>query len=498
MVVLVFLAVFVGVVLVHEFGHYIFAKLFGVQVLEFAIGFGPAVYRKKGKETDFRVNVFPLGGYVRLAGENPYEGGNWEEGKGFYDKPAWQRFFISFAGPAFSILAGYALFLVIVNIWGVSFSGVSQVIPNSPAEKAGLEKGDIILKMNGNYVFDHRVISDIIKEGRKVNITVLRGGKKVSLSVSPQRMPYQLDLFLSSATGNVLGNFVSIENNNQPDPNFLKTILKNRVEVDFEGSRLEGILDSYFYVPSRYALGFVFSGLSPVLKRDYYPLKKGDRIMDVNGMRINGWLDFIRVSRYVSMDPDQVYVELVGKAVDWWSYGAPESLVLSVMRNGRKLARIRMDKNELAKMFTDSTLFEIETPPYKPRSFSERLDIAVSRCNWILVITWNTLFKGFFRSVSSGEVAGPVGLAWAVGTAAKMGLDSVLVLVAVITINLGIFNLLPLPALDGGRIVFALIEMITRKRVDPRIEAMVHAIGFLLLMGFLIYITFMDIGRFAW
>ncbi len=495
MTVVVFILVFVGIVVVHEFGHYLFARMFGVQVLEFAIGFGPAIYKKKGRETTFRVNIFPLGGYVRLAGENPYDEGDWEDGKGFYDKPAWQRFFISFAGPLFSILAGYAIFLVIVNVWGVNFSGVSQVLPNSPAEKAGLKKGDIIMKMNGKYVFDPSVISKIIKEGKTVNLVVLRSGQKVNLRITPYLMPRQLDLFLSSATGFVNGDFVSIENSQNPTPDFLKSLLKSRVEVDFENSRVEGVLDSYFYTPERYALGFVFSGLLPKFRRDRAPFKKGDIIISIDSQKISGWLDFIRASRYVSMDPDQVYIEMVGKKVDWWSYGSSEYLNLKVLR-GEKIINLKFKKEDIKGVLFDSSLFEVETPPYKPKSFYERFDIAVSRCNWILVITWNTLFKGFFKSVSSGQVTGPVGLAWAVGSAAKMGLDSVLVLVAVITINLGVFNLLPLPALDGGRIVFALVEMITGKKLNPKVEAMIHTIGFLILLGFLVYITFMDVGRF--
>ncbi len=496
MAAVVFIVVFVGIVVVHEFGHYIFAKMFDVQVLEFAIGFGPAIYRKRGKETAFRINIFPLGGYVRLAGENPYDGGNWEEGRGFYDKPAWQRFFISFAGPLFSILAGYAIFLVIVNVWGVNFSGVSQVLPDSPAEKAGLRKGDVIMKMNGKYVFDPSVISKIIKEGKTVDMIVLRSGRKVDLKITPYMMPRQIDFFLSSATGTVEGDFVSIENSQNPTPDFLKNLLKSRVEIDFERSKVEGVLDSYFYVPKRYALGFVFSGLSPKIRKDRSPFKKGDVILAVDSQKINGWLDFIRASRYTSMEPDQLYIETVGKRVDWWSYGSQKYLNLKVLRSGRVID-LRIKKGELNEILSDSSIFEVETPPYRPKGVYERLDIAVSRCNWILVITWNTLFKGFFKSVSSGQVTGPVGLAWAVGNAAKMGLDSVLVLVAVITINLGVFNLLPLPALDGGRIVFALVEMITGKKLDPKIEAMIHTIGFLILLGFLIYITFIDVGRFV-
>ncbi len=497
MALFVFLIVFVGVVLVHELGHYVFAKTFNVQVLEFAIGFGPALWRKRGRETTFRINAFPFGGYVKLAGENPYEEGEWEEGKGFYDKPAYQRLLIALAGPVFSILAGYFLFILIVNIWGVNFSGVSQVIPDSPAQRAGLMKGDLILKVNGEYVFDPSVISRIIRRGEEIELTVLREGEKKILRITPHLIPAEVDFLLSSATGTVDGDFISVEGIENPRPEDLKDLLKSRIEIVFSRSSLEGVLEDFGYVPERYAIGFVFSGLSPIFRKDIGPFEKGDRIISIDKMNINGWLDFIRAGRYVSMKENDAYVEILGKKVDWWSYGAGEDVKVVIERGGKRKELV-VKRKELEKIISDPASFEPEVKPYKPKDLFERLEVSIARCNWILILTWDTIFRrGFFRSVASGEVAGPVGIAKMVGVATELGMDSVLSFVAILTINLGLFNLLPLPALDGGRIVFALVEMITRKKLDPKIEAMIHTIGFMILMGLLVYLTFIDIGRFA-
>jgi len=98
-----FLLILMGVISIHEVGHYVFAKLFKVRVLEFALGFGPKIYERKGKETSFRVNVFPIGGYVRLAGEDLSEARDAADEHSLYGKPAWQRLLISLAGPLFSI-----------------------------------------------------------------------------------------------------------------------------------------------------------------------------------------------------------------------------------------------------------------------------------------------------------------------------------------------------------------------------------------------------------
>ncbi|MCD6450570.1 MAG: site-2 protease family protein, partial [Thermotogaceae bacterium] len=212
MAVLYFILIFLAIVIVHEFGHFIFAKIFGVRVLEFSVGFGPAIYKKKGKETTFRINIFPLGGYVRLSGENPDDFEEGDEGRRFYDKPAWQRLLIALAGPVFSILAGYILFMIIVSIWGVNLAGVSTVYDSTPAQRAGLLPGDRILKVNEKYVFDPTVISSIIKEGKEINVTVLRNGEKVDLSIKPEVIPEQWEFYLKSAEGTPKGRLISLEN----------------------------------------------------------------------------------------------------------------------------------------------------------------------------------------------------------------------------------------------------------------------------------------------
>ncbi|HRV37399.1 MAG TPA: site-2 protease family protein, partial [Fervidobacterium sp.] len=111
------------------------------------------------------------------------------------------------------------------------------------------------------------------------------------------------------------------------------------------------------------------------------------------------------------------------------------------------------------------------------------------------VYIWKSL-PGIFVGRNLDEVAGPVGMVQIIGQAAQIGLETILTIVAMITINLGIFNLFPLPALDGGRIIFALIEMITRRKINRNVESWIHAIGFFLLIGLVIFITFIDVGRF--
>ncbi len=495
MEIVAFLVVFMGVVLVHELGHFAFAKIFGVEVLEFAIGFGPALYVKKGKETKFRINVFPFGGYVRLSGENPYEEEG-SEGRRFYDKPAWQRLLIALAGPIFSILAGYVIFMFIVNVWGVQFTGVDRVIEGSPAWEEGLKPGDMILKVNGRYVFDNLVISQEIRKGDEVELVVLRSGKRVTLTVRPRLIPPEIELWLTESKGVPSGKFESLNGVESPDSDYLSKLKGEFVKVEFSNGSVEGILENYGYVPERYAIGFVFAGLSNVFRRSHPPFEAGDELVGVGEHPVTGWLDLIRAYTFLTLNPDDSYLDILGEELEWWTRGATETVEVRVRKRDGRLVSLEISKGTLVKLLEDPSTFEPQMRPYKPSGFVERIEMAVARCNWILSVTWRFLpGPSIIKGIATGKVAGPVGIAGIVGEAVSLGMDTVLSLVAIITINLGLFNLLPLPALDGGRIVFALIEIITRRRIDPKIEAMIHTIGFILLMGLLFYITLMDFGR---
>lgn len=153
-----------------------------------------------------------------------------------------------------------------------------------------------------------------------------------------------------------------------------------------------------------------------------------------------------------------------------------------------------VEASVLRKILETPGVLKVFTTPYKPAGFLEVLTLSLKTCNYVLVTTLSSL-KNFFSNVRTGQIVGVVGIAGVIGQAAKTGMEAVLTLVAVITISLGVINLMPLPALDGGRIVFSLLEIVTRKRVDPKLENVIHLIGFVLLMVFFVYITFLDIGR---
>ncbi len=180
-------------IFVHEFGHFIFAKLFGVRVLKFSLGFGPKIVGKTIGETEYVISAFPLGGFVKMFGENPDEQDIPETDKlgSFAHKPVWQRFFIVFAGPVFNLLFSVILFFLVFAFLGIPTSvdttRVGKVTVRSPADKAGLLANDVILRINERetLVWDDVLEGVKSSNGKPLAIIVLRGNENVHLTVTP-------------------------------------------------------------------------------------------------------------------------------------------------------------------------------------------------------------------------------------------------------------------------------------------------------------------------
>src|SRR5688500_18898468 len=178
-------------IFVHEAGHFVVAKLFGVRVLVFSFGFGKRLFGFRHRDTDYRVSIFPLGGYVRMAGDSPEENvaGNPDE---FLSKPKWQRFLILFAGPLMNIL------IAIVFMAGLAMVGTEQlvtnpiigeVIPNKPAAKAGLRTGDRIVSIKGEPVNDFEDVRMVVSmnAGTPLPVVYVRDGATKTTTLTPEK-----------------------------------------------------------------------------------------------------------------------------------------------------------------------------------------------------------------------------------------------------------------------------------------------------------------------
>ncbi len=192
-----FIVVLGILIFVHELGHFLFAKLFKVRVLKFSLGFGPKIFGKTVGDTEYLLSAFPLGGYVKMFGENPdeQEASAVDKEASFAHKKVWQRFFIVFAGPLFNLLFTVFLFFMIFFFVGLPDSRdttrIGQVNPDSPASIAGVQVDDTILSINGTPTMEWMDVLNLVKDsgGNELEFTVARGSEDIKIVVTPKELP---------------------------------------------------------------------------------------------------------------------------------------------------------------------------------------------------------------------------------------------------------------------------------------------------------------------
>ena len=339
-----FIVILGTIVLIHEFGHFLFSKLFGVYVYEYSIGMGKKIFSKKPKnsETEYNIRILPIGGFVRLAGE---EGEDDDKSvpvsRKLYKKSFWQRFLIFFMGPGFNMLLAFVTLFVMCLIFkaNVTTLQLDKISSDYPAYEAGLREGDVILAVNGENVStwtQARLKIATVKQGSKVKFKVKKAdGEVLTVSISPKK------------------------------------------EKDKDGN-----------------LSYVYGVSSKVIK------KSG----------LFGSLEY-------------AFIE------------------------------------------TKNIVFSMGT-------------------------TLKYLFTG---NLGINDLSGPVGIYKVVDKQSKYGVDSLLYLLAYLSINVGVINLIPFPAFDGGHILFLLIEKVRGKPVSANVEATITGIGFICLMLLMIYVTCHDV-----
>ncbi|BER91998.1 RIP metalloprotease RseP [Atrimonas thermophila] len=326
----------------HEFGHFIFARLFGIKVLSFSIGYGPPIFSYRGKETEFSIRLLPLGGFVKMAGieGNPIEG--YEEAQvpqaqRFDGKPIWQRILVVLAGPLMNIVLSILLVFIVFLAIGVPAQElrVIEVIPGGPADRAGLQAGDIVLQVNGKAMDLESFVSFLSQSaGKEIELTIQRRGETKRITVVP--------------------------------------------EWDEDEGR--------------------------ALVR---------AVFGINNRRVNPLLAF-------------------GK----------------------------------------STYTVI---------------------NWFLLSIVGLLYTLLGRLPL--ELTGPLGIAQMAGQAASLGFLNLLMFSAIISVFLAIFNLLPIPLLDGGHLLLFLVEKIRGKPLEQEKIGLIYLIGILFIFLLAVFVTYQDVMR---
>jgi len=432
-----FLFVLGVLVFIHELGHFLLARWNGVRVLTFSLGFGPKLLKVQRGDTEYAISAIPLGGYVKMAGENPddlHTGADDE----FMAKSKWQRFQILIAGPLMNIL------LAVVLLAGILMRGaevlayldrpavVGAVQKGSPAEKAGILPGDTITRFGSADVrtWEHLDMAVAGRPNREVDVTLLRDGREQHLKVTP-------DL----------------------------TQLRTRGDARFDVGTIGALPDVYPSVDS-------FVKGKPA---ETSGLKPGDLLLAVDGERMVFRSQVIEV---ISKKPgDKPIVFRIRRD------GQDQTIAVTPYRDGdRTLVGIYM--NEATRSFKPTPL--------------EAIGMSIQRN-----IEMSGMILGTLKDLVTGEASpkqlmGPVGIAQLSGESAQAGWMALLGLMASISLNLGLLNLMPIPVLDGGHIFIMAIETISRRDFSLQMKEKMLFVGFVLLMTLMVTVIYNDLTRIAW
>jgi regulator of sigma E protease len=462
--VLPFVLILVGLVVVHELGHFFTAKMAGVKVLEFGIGYPPKLFGKKFGETEYTVNALPLGGFVRLLGEeDPSDPGS------LAAKPRWVRLIVLSSGAFMNLFFAILLFsiaLMIPREVDISRARVGEVVPNGPAAHAGIQPGDVIFEVNGR---DVQSVSEL--------------GYMIRLN-----MGEDMDVKLKRGSGPNANEFetVSVHSRFSAGPYTYKSSLEDDVSisateqlpVDVAVTSTDGFGDSGVLAIDAGTANeerFVFE------RKNSVTLTLLERA--VNDTQASAHEAAAPIERQVAQGPTGI---TIGPA--YYSQVALTPQQIAELEEealpGQTVPTVRLVPFSETKW----------SPPWEafPEGTRKSWESVVLARNEII-----SRIRGGVGGAQGFQVTGPVGIAQLTGEVVEeAGWKSLLDFAALISMNLAVLNLLPLPMLDGGRCVFVLLEYVRGgRRVAPEKEAMVHFVGLVLMLTFAAVITYFDVAR---
>ena len=414
-------------ILIHEFGHYAVAKWLGVRVEQFAIGFGKRLIGFRKGETDYRINAIPLGGYVKMSGENPMDQRT-DDPREFLNHSRWHRFLIAIAGPTMNILLAIVL-LTTVYMVHYEYPAVYDqapvigwVLKDTAAAKAGFQSGDLITRIDGieNPNWEQVELKEALSPRQQLDVQVDRNGQKIEKTITPE--PTGVD------------------------------------QIGFAG-----------WTPKEQNV--VITDLVEGMPAEKAGLKEGDKILTMDGKPVPALAAMIETLKITKDKP----------------------ITLTVLREGQErtftLQPVLYDKSY--RIGIGSMEMKVKTLP-----FAEALQLSMheNRQNALLIL--ELVRKMAQGKISPKSIEGPIRIGQAAGEAARRkGWTPLMSLTAAISLNLGIFNLLPIPILDGGVILFLLIEGLMRRDISLNIKERVYQAAFVFLVLFAVMVIYNDLVK---
>ena len=420
---LIIIPVLAFLIFVHELGHFATAKLFKIKVLEFGFGFPPRIFGYTYKGTIYSVNLIPVGGFVKMAGEKEFEGPG-----SFSSANPFQRLVVLIAGSFMNLVIPFLIFMISFMMPHQSLAGgeviINAVVPGSPAFDAGMETGDVIVKVNDDRINDLNQLLKIINDnlGQETDITLKKNTMVAGLNSERNE-------------GMVLENISLIPRKNPP-------VLDVVEEVTDQTAKFVD-LNSEFELKLQKDGSFSYDSSSKIADKALV----GDKQISVKAAKTY----------------DATFE--AGDKLNQGSIG-----ILIGISNPRFVSQ-------------QSSFFDSITQSY-------------STITGIFVLTWESLYQAVSSRSNPGFV-GPIGMAQITAEGvSRMGPSWIFQLAAFISLNLAIVNMLPIPALDGGRVLFIIVELVRGgRKVSEKIENAAHIVGFLALMGLILLMSFVDFTR---
>ena len=426
-------------VLVLEFGHFAMAKLFRVHVEVFSIGFGKRLFGFRRGDTDYRLSVLPLGGYVKMAGDNPGEAPTGDPGE-FNAHPRWQRILVALAGPfanfilAIALMTGVSMLHNEVQEYISGPAHTDYIVANTEAAKTGIRSGDLIVHYDNveNPTWDQVAIRSLLNINQTIPFSYIHDGQRTD----------------------------------------------SKIFVESKGGAENFSLDKLGLIPKEQTTPVQVESLEPNMPAIRAGLQPKDLIASIDGLQLHS------VPALLSYLQDQA--------------GKPASL--EILRNGQTIPmQITPELADRGDGVKDYRLgFKYVPPPVKV----ERLPLGKAvASSWefnkkgsLLIV--EVLKRMFTRQVSVRSLSGPIGIGQQIHQAVGMpGWMPLIGLMAYISLNLGIFNLLPIPILDGGMILFLLVETVMGRDLNQQLKERIYQVAFVCILVFAVMVIFNDLSK---
>jgi len=432
-------------VTIHEYGHFLVARLCGVKVLRFSFGFGKVLahwHDKKG--TEYAWSILPLGGYVKMLDENEGAVAAHERHLAFNNKSVWARIAIVLAGPLFNFLFAFvALWLVLVIGIHSLAPIIADVKPNSMAAQAGIDKNQEILQLN-----DEKITS--WRDFQYALMAKIGSNEKITLLVK------------------------SLKNGEQ------KTVILPLANWHLDVEKPDA-LASLGIVPFIPAIPPIVGDVMPDSPANSAHLQKNDRIEKIDGKAVNDWLDLVE---FIKKNPDKKIKLTILRD------GKPQDISLTIGShevNGKREGYVGMMSQkvdwpkEWLRLQRENPLLAIKT--------------AFLQTAHLTGTTFSLIGRLVTGKLSMQTISGPVGIAQGAGDSGRSGIAYYLSFLALVSISLGVLNLLPVPMLDGGHLLYYVIEIIRRKPLSDEVKSLGMYIGLLLLVTLMTFAVYNDVAR---